>query len=386
MENFELFNPTKLFFGKGEIHKLKNEIPIDAKVLLVYGQGSIHTNGVYQQVSTALKNHIVIEFGGIQPNPVYETLQKALAIIHQEKIDFILGVGGGSVIDGVKYLSAATHYKGNPIEIIQNKMNVKWETLPYGAVLTLPATGSEMNCGAVITIESTHEKLSFQGNALYPKFSICDPTVIGSLPSRQISNGLVDGFIHVLEQYLTYPQDAFLQDRFAEAILSTFVEVAPKVLKDPTNYSAASTFMWCCTMALNGLISMGVKQDWVTHALGHELTVLYGIDHGRSLAIVNTNLYRVMFDFKQQKLAQLGKQVFKIDNGTTQEIAMLTLEKLDSFYHSVGVSTHLSDYTDDYLNTSDFIVERFKERGWVAMGERKNITLDKIAQIIQKSY
>ena len=336
MENFELFNPTRLFFGKGQIAKISECIDKQAKVLLVYGQGSIHRNGVYDQVQNALKGYTVFEFSGVEPNPRYETLQKALAIILEQKIDFILGVGGGSVIDGVKYLSAACYYQGNPIEIIQNKMNVTWKALPYGAVLTLPATGSEMNNGAVISIEATQEKLSFEGDPLYPKFSICDPCVIASLPKKQISNGLVDGFIHVLEQYLTYPQDAVLQDRFAEGILSTLIQVAPQILKDPSDYKAASSFMWACTMALNGLISKGVKEDWVTHALGHELTVLYGIDHGRSLAIVNTNLYRVMFESKKQKLAQLGQRVFQIQAEDIDKIALQTLNKLDEFYRSLG--------------------------------------------------
>lgn len=386
MLNFELYNPTRLFFGKGQIQQITNQIKPDANILLVYGGGSIFKNGVYDQVIKALEGKTVTEFGGVEPNPRFETLSKALQVIHNEKIDFILGVGGGSVIDGVKFLSAAAYYSGNPIDIVQKKMNVDWKAMPYGAVLTLPATGSEMNSGAVVTIEETKEKLSFQGEPLYPQFSVCDPTVISSLPQRQIANGIADSFVHVLEQYLTYPQDTPLQDRFAEGILSTLIEVAPAVLADASNYEAASTYMWCCTMALNGLISKGVMQDWVTHAIGHELTALYGIDHARTLAIIGPNLYRVMLDTKKDKLVQLGHRVFNINEGTTDERALLTIEKMEEFFHSLGIQTKLSQYTEDYLKSAEFIKNRFEERGWLAMGEKKNITPTHIKEIVTMSY
>ncbi|MDM1396946.1 iron-containing alcohol dehydrogenase [Myroides odoratimimus] len=384
MLNFELYNPTRLLYGKGQIGEIANLIDKKNKVLVVYGGGSIKKNGVYDQVIKALVGYEVVEFSGVEPNPRYETLVKAVDLIKKEKVDFILGVGGGSVIDGVKFISAAVHFEGEAIDIIQKKLNVNWKAMPYGAILTLPATGSEMNCGAVVTIEATQEKLSFSGEVLYPVFSVCDPTVIASLPEKQIANGITDAFVHVLEQYLTFPQGAPLQDRFAESILQTLIEVAPKILKDPTDYDAAMNYMWCCTMALNGLISKGVKEDWVTHAIGHELTVLYGIDHGRTLAIIGPNLYSVMFETKKEKLAQLGKRVFTLE-GSDDEVARLAIERMVMFFHSLGVATKLSDYTEDGEKAVEWIAERFNERGWRAMGEKKNITIDKVREIVKLS-
>lgn len=384
MLNFELYNPTRLLYGKGQIAEITKYIDKKSKVLIVYGGGSILKNGVYAQVIKALEGYEVVEFSGVEPNPRYETLVKAVEIIKRENIDFILGVGGGSVIDGVKFISAAVHYEGNSIDIVQKKLNVNWKAMPYGAILTLPATGSEMNCGAVVTIEATQEKLSFSGEVLYPVFSVCDPTVIASLPHKQIANGITDAFIHVLEQYITYPQNAPLQDRFAEGILQTLIEEGPKVLKDPTDYEAAMNYMWCCTMALNGLISKGVREDWVTHAIGHELTVLYGIDHGRTLAIIGPNLYRVMFETKKEKLSQLGYRVFGL-SGSTDEVAHQAIAKMEEFFHLLGVQTKLSDYTDDGGRAVEWIVSRFEERGWVAMGEKKNIIPAKVREIIKMS-
>lgn len=385
MLNFELYNPTRLLFGKGQIAEINNLIPQTAKVLVVYGGGSIFKNGVYDQVKQALNNFDVVEFGGIEPNPRFETLSKALEIIQSQAITFILGVGGGSVIDGVKFLSAAAYYEGSAIDIIQKKLTVDWQSLPYGAVLTLPATGSEMNCGAVVTIEATQEKLSFQGEPLYPQFSICDPEVIASLPQKQIANGIADAFVHVLEQYITFPQQAPLQDRFAESILSTLMEVAPAILRNAKDYEAASTYMWCCTMALNGLISKGVKEDWTTHAIGHELTALYGIDHARTLAIIGPNLYRVMFDSKKEKLSQLAERVFGITEGGVEYKATQAIESMTSFYHSIGIQTKLSDHVTSTDEAVDFIVNRFRERNWTAMGEQGLITLDKVRETVLKS-
>ncbi|MDR2222623.1 MAG: iron-containing alcohol dehydrogenase [Flavobacteriaceae bacterium] len=385
MLNFELYNPTRLLFGKGQIAQISKLIPLSQKVLIVYGGGSIFKNGVYNQVITALKGYEVFEFGGVEPNPRFETLVKAVDLIKKEGITYILAVGGGSVIDGVKFIAAAVNYAGDPIDIVQKKLNVNWEAVPYGTVLTLPATGSEMNCGAVVTIEATKEKLSFQGEPLYPQFSVCDPEVIASLPQRQIANGITDAFIHVLEQYVTYPQNAPLQDRFAEGILRTLIEVAPKILKDATDYEAAMNYMWCCTMALNGLIAKGVKEDWVTHAIGHELTALYGIDHGRTLAIIGPNLYRVMFDTKKEKLAQMAERVFDVTEGTIEEKAKVAIEKMEDFYHTMDIATKLSAYVDQPDDAVEFIANRFEQRGWMAMGEHRLITLDKIREIVALS-
>ena len=387
MLNFELYNPTNLIFGKGQIEKLSALVPQGAKILLAYGGGSIFKNGIYDQVIHNLKGFDIVEFSGIEPNPHFETLMKAVAIIKEQNIDFILAVGGGSVIDGVKFISAAVHFDGNPMDILQKRLLIKDVTkvIPFGTILTLPATGSEMNSGSVVTIEATQEKLAFGGSALFPKFSICDPTVIQSLPKRQLQNGIVDAYTHVLEQYLTYPHEGYLQDRIAEGILQTLVQIGPDVVENPKDYALASNFMWSCTMALNGLIQKGVPSDWATHMIGHELTALYGIDHARTLAVVGPNLYRVMFETKKAKLAQYGKRIFNL-SGSDDEIANEAINKTVAFFHTMGMDTKLSDYTADFDKTADFIVKRFEDRGWLGLGEKQNITLEKVKSIVEMSY
>ena len=387
MLNFELYNPTNLVFGKGQIEKLSTLVPKDAKIVLAYGGGSIFKNGIYDQVKSALNGFEIIEFGGIEPNPHFETLMKAIEIVKEKNIDFILAVGGGSVIDGVKFISGATHYEGDPMEILKKRILIKEgsKVIPFGTVLTLPATGSEMNSGSVVTINSTQEKLAFGGSALFPKFSICDPTVITSLPERQIQNGIIDAFTHVMEQYLTYPHDGYLQDRIAEGILQTLIEIGPKVVQNPSDYALASNYMWSCTMALNGLIQKGVPSDWATHMIGHELTALYHIDHARTLAIIAPNLYKVMFETKKQKLAQYGKRIFDL-TGSDDEIAAKAIDKTTEFFHVMGMKTKLSECTDDYNKTADFIGNRFQERGWVGLGEKQNITIEKVRKIVEMSY
>ena len=388
MLNFELYNPTNYIFGKGQTEKLAKLVPANAKVLLAYGGGSIFKNGVHEAVTSALKDFEIIEFGGIEPNPRFETLMKAVEIIKQENITFVLAVGGGSVIDGVKFISGATHYEGNPIDILKNRVLFTdlSKVIPFGTVLTLPATGSEMNSGAVVTIEATQEKLTLGGSALFPKFSICDPTVITSLPKRQIQNGVIDAFTHVMEQYLTYPHDALLQDRFAESILQTLVEIGPDVVENPSDYKLASNYMWCATMALNGLIQKGVPSDWATHMIGHELTALYEIDHARTLAIIAPSLYRVMFETKKDKLAQYGERVFNITGNSVEEKAEKAIEKTVEFFHTMGMKTKLSENTENYKDTADFIVNRFTERGWKGLGEKQNITPEKVREIVEMSY
>lgn len=388
MTNFNLYNPTNYIFGKGQIAKLSDLIPKNSKILLAYGGGSIFKNGVYDQVKAALSSVEIIEFGGIEPNPQYETLMKAVEIIRNEKITFILAVGGGSVIDGVKFISGAVNFEGDAVEILKKRILFEdvSKVIPFGTVLTLPATGSEMNSGAVVTIKATHEKLTLGGSALFPKFSICDPTFVASLPKRQLENGVVDAFTHVMEQYLTYPHDALLQDRIAESILQTLIEIGPDVIQNPSDYKLASNFMWCATMALNGLLQKGVPSDWATHMIGHELTALYEIDHARTLAIIGPNLYRTMFETKKEKLAQYGERVWKVEGNSIEEKATFAIEKTVEFLHKMGMETKLSNYTTDYEKASDFIVNRFEERGWKALGEKQNITLEKVRKIVEMSY
>lgn len=385
MLNFELYNPVNLIFGKGQIAKLPKLIPAGSKILLAYGSGSIFKNGIHEQVAKALSGYDITEFGGIEPNPRYETLMKAVDVVREKEITFLLAVGGGSVIDGVKFISAAARFEGDPTDILQKRIRIEENSMPFGTVLTLPATGSEMNSGSVITINATQEKLSFGGPGVFPEFSICDPTVVASLPQRQLQNGVVDAFTHVMEQYLTYPHDALLQDRISEGILQTLIEIGPKVVQDPADYKLAANFMWCCTMALNGLIQKGVPTDWATHMIGHELTALYEIDHARTLAIIGPNLYRVMFDGKKDKLAQYGRRVWGLD-GDTDTVASQAIEKTVQFFHAMGMDTKLGNYSNDYHKTAGVITERFEKRGWKKLGERQDITLDKVKEIVEMSY
>jgi NADP-dependent alcohol dehydrogenase len=388
MNNFELYNPVNYVFGKGQTEKLATLVPKNAKVLVAYGGGSIFKNGVHDQVKSALNGFEIVEFGGIEPNPRFETLMKAVQIIRDQKIDFILAVGGGSVIDGVKFISAAVKFEGDAADILRKRILFTdlSQVIPFGTVLTLPATGSEMNSGAVVTIEATHEKLTLGGSALFPKFSIVDPTVITSLPKRQLQNGVIDAFTHVMEQYLTFKHDAILQDRFAESILQTLIEVGPSVVENPSDYKLASNFVWCATMALNGLIQKGVPSDWATHMIGHELTALYEIDHARTLAIIGPNLYKVMFETKKEKLAQYGERVWNITGNSTEEIAHKAIEKTIKFFHIMGMKTKISENAENIEKTADFIVNRFEKRGWKGLGEKQNITLDKVREIVEMSY
>lgn len=386
MNNFEFKNPTKIIFGKDKIANLAKEIPANAKILMLYGGGSIKSNGIYDQAKKAISAFEVVEFGGIPANPEYAVLLEALQIIKTQKITFLLAIGGGSVIDGTKFLSAAAVYEGEtPWEILTGGKPIL-KGMPFGAVLTLPATGSEMNSGFVLTRKETKEKLASGGPALYPQFSILDPQVVSSIPQKQIANGLADAFTHVLEQYMTYPNDSLLQDRFAESILQTLVEVAPAILKNASDYNAASNFMWSCTMALNGLIGQGVPQDWAVHMMGHELTALFGIDHARTLAIIAPSHYRYNIETKKDKLAQYAERVWGVTEGTTEEKAKAGIDKTEDFFHSLGIKTKLSEYTSDYSGTAEIVSKRFTDRGWLGLGEHRKLAPVDAAKIIQMSY
>ncbi|WP_108822236.1 iron-containing alcohol dehydrogenase [Dysgonomonas sp. Marseille-P4361] len=378
MENFSFVNPVKIIFGKDTIKKISTEIPSGSKVLITYGGGSIKANGVYQQVSEALSGFDTFEFSGIEPNPHYETCMKAVELIKQKGINFILAVGGGSVIDATKFIAAAAcSTQGDPWEILSKGRKIT-NALPFGTVLTLPATGSEMNAGAVITRVETQEKLSFSSSRTYPKFSVLDPTTTYSLPIKQIGNGVVDAFVHVIEQYLTYYDgDSLLQDMMAEAILKTLVIEGPKALTEPTNYDVRANLMWASTWALNGWIAQGVPEDWATHMIGHELTAFYGLDHGQTLAIILPGLINELKEQKAKKITRLGKEVFGIEEDHAIE---QTIKAVESFFEQMGVKTHLSDYNLDE-EAINKIVERMNQRGW-KLGECRNITPDTIKRIL----
>jgi NADP-dependent alcohol dehydrogenase len=381
MYNFEYQNPVKIIFGKGEITKVGQNIPKGSKVLLTYGGGSIFKNGVYEQVKSSIRGFEVIEFGGIEPNPHYETLMKAVEIVRNEGVTFLLSVGGGSVLDGTKFIAAAAHYlKRDPWEILSRHAPVE-KTVPIGAVLTLPATGSEMNGSAVITRVETTEKLSFMSPLVMPAFSVLDPEVIFSLPDRQVANGIVDAFVHVIEQYLTFPVNSPIQDRFAESILITLVEEGPKVLANRNDYEAAANFMWSATLALNGLIGVGVPQDWATHMIGHELTAYHGIDHARTLAIVLPGVMNIKRKLKRDKILQLGERVWGIKEGSADERIDVTILKTIDFFESVGIPTRLPDYKVP-AETIYTICARFKRRGY-KIGEKADIGPAEIKEILE---
>lgn len=387
MLNFEFKNPTKILFGKGEIAKISKEIPSEAKVLLIYGGGSIRSNGVYDQVKEALNGHETYEFGGVPANPEYEVLMEALALIREKNITFLLAVGGGSVIDGTKFLSAAANYDGEPWEILKKPVRTfEGEGMPFGTVLTLPATGSEMNSGYVISRRETHEKLSSGGPGLFPQFSVLDPEVVRTIPERQIVNGLTDAYTHVLEQYMTAPSSADLQERIAESILISLQETAPKLLSGNFDYNAAGNFMWCCTMALNGLIQKGVITDWAVHAMGHELTAYFGIDHARTLAVIAPSHYRYNFEDKKGKLAQYAERVWGIKEGSVEEKAEAGIRKLEEFFHSLNIQTKLSGYTEDFSGTAERVEKAFTERNWTGLGEYKKLTPQDARKIVEMSY
>jgi NADP-dependent alcohol dehydrogenase len=313
-------------------------------------------------------------------------LMEALKVIKKEKIDFLLAVGGGSVIDGTKFLSAAAFFDGNePWDIMTKRLPIT-KGMPFGVVLTLPATGSEMNSGFVITRDETKEKLSSGGDAFHPQFSILDPEVVKSIPQHQLANGIADAFMHVMEQYMTYPMGGTLQDRFSEGILQTLIEVAPTIMEDPSDYKAASNYMWSCTMALNGLISKGVPEDWAVHMMGHELTALFGIDHARTLAILAPSHFKYNFEAKKAKLAQYAERVWNVTEGSEEEKANTAIEKTEEFFHSLGIKTKLSEYTDSYAGTAEEIAKRFTERRWIGLGENRSLKPEDAKKIVEMSY
>lgn len=384
MLNFDFYNPTQILFGKDRIADLSKVVPADARVLILYGGGSIKSNGVFDEVMTALAGRDVLEFSGIEPNPSFETLMQAVELVRKEKRDFLIAVGGGSVIDGTKFVAAAAHFDGDPWAILEKRGRNVTQALPFGSILTLPATGSEMNNGSVVTRKALQAKIAFSSNLLFPKFSILDPTKTFSLPVRQIGNGVVDAFAHVMEQYLTYPVNAPVQDRFAEGLLQTLIEEGPKALANPEDYDTRANIMWCATLALNGLIGAGVPQDWATHMVGHELTALYGLDHAQTLAIVLPSMLRVRKEGKRAKLLQYATRVWNITQGGADARIEEAIKRTQDFFEQMGVKTRLADYK---LGSQDIdaILKHLETHRMVTLGEQRDVTLDVSRKVLEMS-
>lgn len=380
MQNFTYKNQTEILFGEGQLAEARSRLPADARVLLLYGGGSIKHNGVYDQVKTTLADVTVIEFGGVEPNPEFDTLMQAVTVARDNQVTFILAVGGGSVIDGAKFIAAAVNFAGDPWDILVAGASFT-QPLPIGAVLTLPATGSESNGNSVVNRKATAQKRAFSAESVQPQFAVLDPTFTYSLPARQISNGVVDAFVHVMEQYLTYPADAPLQDRFAEGLLQTLLEEGPKALATPTNYAVRANVMWSATLALNGLIGKGVPQDWATHMIGHELTALFGLDHAATLAIVLPALMYVQRDTKQAKLLQLGERVFGLTEGSEEQRIELTIKAVQDFFEAMQVPTRLADY-QIASEQIDNVIANLERNEMTALGEHGDIDLAKARQIL----
>lgn len=375
MLNFEFHNPTRIVFGQNTVAQLNALIPANARVLILYGGESAERNGTLAEVRTALGQRERHEFGGIEPNPTFETLMRAVELVRSEKVDFLLAVGGGSVIDGTKFVAAAALFAGDPWQILETFGGAVTQALPIGVVVTLPATGSEMNYNAVVTRKSTKTKAFFASPLVFPLFSILDPTKTYTLPVRQLANGVVDSFVHVVEQYLTYPAEGRVQDRFAEGLLQTLIEIGPKVVSEPADYDSRANLMWAATMALNGLIGAGVPQDWATHLVGHELTAQYGIDHARTLAIILPSMLHIRRDSKRAKLLQYAERVWHITAGTEDERIDQAIEKTRAFFESLGVKTRLSDY-EISADAIDGFVRQLEGHGMKQLGERQDVTLE----------
>ena len=384
MLNFDYYNPTQIVFGKGSVARLSQLVPADARVLVLYGGGSAERNGTLAEVEEALGERTVQRFGGIEPNPSYETLMEAVALIRREKLDFLLAVGGGSVIDGTKFVAAAVEYPRDPWHILETFGTEIASALPFGAVLTLPATGSEMNNGSVISRKSIQAKLPFSSPHTFPRFSVLDPVKTFTLPPRQIANGVVDAFVHVVEQYLTYPVNAPVQDRYAEGLLQTLIEVGPQALALPEDYDVRANLMWAATQALNGLIGAGVPQDWATHMIGHEITAMFGLDHAQTLAVVLPAMLDLRREAKRDKLLQYAVRVWNIDTGSDNARIDAAIARTRAFFESLGVNTRLSDYGIS-TDAPQRLLAQLEAHGMTALGERRDMDLALSRRVLEAS-
>lgn len=383
MLNFTFQNPTKIIFGKGTIDRIKEEIPSEARVMITYGGGSVLRNGVLSEVKYALRGYDMVEFAGIEPNPDYKTLMAGIKIARERKIDFLLALGGGSVIDGTKFMAAAMVYDDDPFLLLNNSgINIR-QAMPLGTVVTLPASGSEMNSRAIISRRELQMKQAIINQCLFPKFSVLDPTKTFTLPVRQIGNGVVDTFVHVIEQYLTYPVGGDVQDRLAEALFLLLIDKGPRALEEPENYEVRANLMWCASLGLNGLIGAGVPQDWAAHRVGYELTVLYELEHAQTLAVIVPAMLKIRAQSKRQKLLQYARRIWGITSGDENSRIDEAIEKTRAFFEKMGLPTYLRDYGISNINIEQ-ILELLGSHGMVNIGENRDVTPETIREIFKQ--
>jgi NADP-dependent alcohol dehydrogenase len=382
MNNFLLSTPTRIRFGEGQVKSLTKEIPSNANILLTLGGGSVKKNGILDAVINSLEDYKITVFEGIEANPEFETLNRAIELGKTEAVDYVLAVGGGSVLDGSKLIAAGiANPTIEPWEIVTSGGRSAKKALPLGAILTLPATGSESNGNAVISRRATGDKLGIASPLFYPQFAILDPTYTYSLDERQVSNGVVDAFVHTMEQYLTYPVNAKIQDRFAEGILCTLIEEGPEALQEPNNYDVRANLMWSATMALNGLIGAGVPQDWANHMIGHEITAIHGLDHAQTLAIVLPNLMTHQKEAKREKLLQYAERVWALDPNEEESIDRAILLTRD-FFERMGTPTSFKGYGIEEPKINQ-IINKLEEHGMISLGEHGKIDLEASRQILE---
>jgi len=374
---FNYHNPTQIFFGPNSFTHLRELIPRNAKIMMLYGGGSIKLNGVYEQVTQVLAGYDWVEFSGVEANPTLETLNRAVEVVRASKLDFILAVGGGSVIDGAKFIASAALYQGDGWDIVSGK-HVIQQALPVGVILTLAATGSESNAGAVVTRAATHEKRVFFVPPARPRFAILNPRVMESLPDRQLENGLVDAFVHVCEQYLTYPVGALVQDGYAEAVMRALNTLA-NTFDQRRELGWMQNLMWAANQALSGIIGVGVPLDWATHRMAVELTALYGIDHGRTLSILQPWLLRETIAAKRAKLEQMGRNVF----GLTHPSADDTIVAIENLYRSVNMPVHFRDTGINAPDAALRIMQAIRAHGNAALGGHAELDDTKTERIIR---
>jgi len=384
MLNFNFYNPTHIVFGEGKVAELDQLVPKDARVLILLGGKSAKDNGTLDEVTQALANRYSEQFSGIEPNPSYETLMKAVEQVKSNKLDFLLAVGGGSVIDGTKFVAAAVFAKTDPWNILLTVGSEITQALPFGTVLTLAATGSEMNNGSVITRKETHDKLYFKSKQTFPLFSILDPTKSYSLPPRQLANGIADAYTHIMEQYLTYPTNALVQDHFAEGLLQTLIEIGPSLMENPRDYDLQSNLMWTATLALNGLIGAGVPHDWATHMIGHEITALHGLDHAQTLAVILPTMLDLRREEKREKLLQYAERVWKINTGTDAQRIDMAINNTRNFFEQLGIKTRLSAYN---IGSKDIqpLLDQLEAHGMVTLGEHNTVNLVMSGKVLEAS-